>query len=101
MASQTVEGRCVMSVWCQLPRRRPFATSVNLPFTLFTFRSLSTQARCLLATGVLGRKHRLCYYNVGACRHSFHLTARLPAGVFSLVLQQIVHVAVRVTAWVR
>lgn len=53
---------------------RPFTVSVNRPFTLFTFRSLSMHVGCLLATGFLGVKTpRLCYYNVGACRHTFHL----------------------------
>lgn len=30
----------------------------------FTSRSLSTHVSCLLATGFLGQKHSLCYYNV-------------------------------------
>lgn len=34
-----------------------FTGSVNFPFTLFTFRSLSTHVGCLLATGFLGAKH--------------------------------------------
>lgn len=37
----------------------PFTVFVNLPFTLFTSRSLSTHVGCLLATGFLGQE-RLC-----------------------------------------
>lgn len=35
--------------------RRALTVSVNLPFTLFTSRLLSTHVGCLLATGFLGQ----------------------------------------------
>lgn len=54
-ASQMVEGRCVMGVWCRPSRRPIFTVSVNLPFILLTSRLLSTHVGCLLTSGFLGQ----------------------------------------------
>lgn len=43
-------GRVMSVAW-----RRSLTVSVNLPFTLFTSRLLSTHVGCLLATGFLGQ----------------------------------------------
>lgn len=48
-------------------RVTPLTVSVNRPFTLFTSRSLSTQAGCFASNMLSRANFSLCCYNVCVC----------------------------------